>query len=84
MLKFIVFALLVAAIWYAFNYRPPGNRPPRDDRDDDDGGGPVPPTVHIGLDTSRKPANDAAPGDKTQPAMTEAGSDGGGGDGGGD
>lgn len=62
MLKFIIFALLVAAIWYAFNYRRPGNWPPRDDRGDDEGGGPVPPSHQIDLDSGEGPADpDTAP-----------------------
>lgn len=62
MLKLVIFALLVAAIWYAFNYRPPGDRPPRDDRGDDDDGGPVPPSHQIDLDAGGPPvAPDAAP-----------------------
>lgn len=83
MLKFLVFALLVAAVIAFFALRQTPKRPPRDWRRGGDDGGPVPPTVHIGLDTSRKPANDTVPGDKPQPALTDSGSDGGG-DGGGD
>jgi hypothetical protein len=47
----------------------------------------VPPTIYIGSDTSRKPANDTGPGDDGKPAKVEAGAldgDSGGGDGGGD
>lgn len=83
MLKFLVFALLVAAVIAFFALRQTPKRPPRDWRRGGDDGGPVPPTIHIGTDTGRKPANDTVPADKPQPATTDVGSDGGG-DGGGD
>ncbi len=83
MLKFLVFALLIAAVIAFFALRRTPKRPPRDWRHGGDDGGPVPPTIHVGMDTSRKPANDASPSDKPQPAKTEAGADSGG-DGGGD
>ncbi|MEX1252509.1 MAG: hypothetical protein WEA77_15125 [Hyphomonas sp.] len=73
MLKFLVFALLVAAVIGFFALRQTPRRPPRDWRHGGDDGGPVPPTVHIGLDTGRKPANDAHPGDKPEPATTDSG-----------
>jgi|266.fasta.fasta_contig_31_1918351_length_424_multi_1_in_0_out_0_1 hypothetical protein len=48
MLKFLVLALLVAAVFYAFSTR---NRPPpRDDGRDDDDGGPILPTERSRLD----------------------------------
>lgn len=81
MLKFLVFALLVAAVIAFFALRQTPKRPPRDWRHGGDDGGPVPPTVHIGLDTGRKPASDAPHSDKPEPATTDSG---GGGDGGGD
>jgi hypothetical protein len=77
MLKFLVFALLVAAVVAFFALRQTPKRPPRDWRHGGDDGGPVPPTVHIGLDTGRKPANDATPGGKPEPATTDSGGDGG-------
>ena len=83
MLKLLVIALLAAAVIAFFVLRQTPKRPPRDWRHGGDDGGPVPPTVHIGMDTGRKPANDTNATDKPQPATTDAGSDGGS-DGGGD
>ena len=54
MLKLIVFTLLVAVIWYVFNFRQPGNWPPRDDPGDDDDPGPVLPTSQIRHDPVSK------------------------------
>ncbi len=86
MLKFLVFVLLVIGVIAFFALRQTPKRPPRDWRHGGDDGGPVPPTIHIGTDTGRKPANDTGPGD-AKPAKVEAGAldgDSGGGDGGGD
>ncbi len=79
MLKLLVFILLVAAVIAFFALRQTPRRPPRDWRHGGDDGGPVPPTVHIGMDTGRKPVKDAAPSEKPEPATTDSGSDGGGG-----
>ncbi|MEQ9506755.1 MAG: hypothetical protein RLO80_10835 [Hyphomonas sp.] len=56
MLKFLVFALLVAAVIYAFSRRGPPNWPPRDDRGDDDEGGPVRPADQIDFEAPKEPA----------------------------
>lgn len=85
MLKFLVFVLLVIAVIAFFAMRQTPKRPPRDWRHGADDGGPVPPMIHIGSDTSRKPANDSWSGDDGKPVKAGAGApDGnGGGDGGG-
>lgn len=86
MLKFVVLILLVIGVIAFFAMRQTPKRPPRDWRHGGDDGGPVPPTIYIGSDTSRKPANDTGPGDDGKPAKVEAGAldgDSGGGDGGG-
>lgn len=66
MLKFLVFALLVAAVIYAFTRRGPGNWPPRDDRGGDDDTGPVLPTSQIGRD-----AGPEAPAEPPEPRPRE-------------
>ena len=86
MLKLLVFVLLVIAVIAFFAIRQTPKRPPRDWRHGADDGGPVPPMIHIGSDTSRKPANDTGSGDDGKPVKAEAGApdgNGGGGDGGG-
>ncbi|WP_291204233.1 hypothetical protein [Hyphomonas sp.] len=78
MLKLLVIALLAAAVIAFFVLRQTPKRPPRDWRHGSDDAGPVPPTVQVGSDTGRKPANDAPPGGKPEPATTDSGGDGGG------
>lgn len=80
MLKVLVFLLLIAAVIAFFALRQTPKRPPRDWRRGGDDGGPVPPTIHIGTETGRKPVNDAVPDEKAPSATVDSGSDGGGGD----
>lgn len=49
MLKFLVFALLVAAVFYAFSLRGGPRPPPRDDRDGDPDPDPPDPSARIGF-----------------------------------
>lgn len=86
MLKFLVLALLVAAVVAFFALRQTPKRPPRDWRRGGDDGGPVLPTPQIGTGKVLKQANDADPGKDGKPVKAEAASldNDSGGDGGGD
>jgi hypothetical protein len=58
MLKFLVFALLVAAVVAFFALRQTPKRPPRDWRHGGDDGGRCRPPSISDIDAGRKPAND--------------------------